>query len=406
MPSIPIVDDALSDFLARWRNHLKTAHEFGRVHAAQHVTTLLEFLTVAEVEATLTAALSVSGETIQQIIHNPRPRELRTNPVVALRRFFDFAILEGLISTSPMPDTKGTGPGSKTGIVTADIEEFLEKWEGWLFAQYRLTVERRASDKRKIRLLVAATGPRSLFQLLDLGTPEVELYLDGLPGQLSHKRQTWLAISRIFDFAIEQRQIQENPASGIEVTGAQPRPKPADVLSVEQMARTFEVLEARDVADWIKARDLCFVSLLYRPRLLGKEAIQVTLGDIGKQLRVRTAGGGLRFVDLDQRSSAYLDRYLASIPFRLKDDEPIFRSSDGGRFRTNSLAVSGKRLKLNLNPSVLRRSASVHFHDELGGQIGLRVQAGNRKLVGVITDDPPSGMFEEYRRVHPRNVPA
>ena len=97
--------------------------------------------------------------------------------------------------------------------------------------------------------------------------------------------------------------------------------------------------------DWIRARDLAVLLLLYGAGLRISEALGLTLGNAptaGRDtLRITGKGGKERLVPILPAIQQAVARYLELCPFPLEKDEPLFRGAKGGPFATGTVVSIG-----------------------------------------------------------------
>ena len=116
--------------------------------------------------------------------------------------------------------------------------------------------------------------------------------------------------------------------------------------------------------EWVKARDIALLSLLYGCGLRVSEALDLRRGDapLGAWLRVTGKGGKTRDVPVVDAVRFAVDTYLDACPFDPGTEGPLFISSRGGALNAAAVQrlVEKLRLKLGLDkhttPHALRHS--------------------------------------------------
>ncbi len=123
--------------------------------------------------------------------------------------------------------------------------------------------------------------------------------------------------------------------------------------------------------DWIVARDMAVLLLLYGAGLRLSEALGLTLRAAplpGRDVLLITGKGGKqRMVPILPVTQAAVARYLALCPFALDDDEPMFRGAKGGPLNPRLIQLTMERLRAELGlpdtatPHALRHSFATHL---------------------------------------------
>lgn len=187
-------------------------------------------------------------------------------------------------------------------------------------------------------------------------------------------------------------------------------PRPLEVESAKSM---IETVAEQSNSDWIAARDVAVVTLLYGCGLRISEALGLTMADmpLGEVLRIRGKGGKERVVPVIDAARDAVGAYLAKQPFELEREEPVFRGARGGPLSPRLIAkvMEKSRQQLGLpasaTPHAMRHSFATHL---LGAGADLRMiqeLLGHASLstTQAYTAVDSKRLMEVYRGAHPRS---
>jgi integrase/recombinase XerC len=164
--------------------------------------------------------------------------------------------------------------------------------------------------------------------------------------------------------------------------------------------------------DWIAARDIAVVTLLYACGLRISEALGLTGAalPLGESLRIVGKGGKERLVPVLPAARAAIARYAALCPFDLGRDGPLFRGARGGPLSPRLVqgAMERARLRLGLpataTPHALRHSFATHLLSAGGDLRAIQALLGHASLATTqgYTGVDAARLMEVYRSAHPR----
>jgi integrase/recombinase XerC len=186
-------------------------------------------------------------------------------------------------------------------------------------------------------------------------------------------------------------------------------PKP---LTVEKAAALVEGESASD--DWINARDVAVLLLLYGAGLRISEALGLTRRDApvsGRDvLRIVGKGGKERLVPILPVTQRAVERYLALCPYPLDSVDALFVGAKGGPLspRLIQLAVARMRDELTLpetaTPHALRHSFATHLLAAGADLRQIQELLGHASLstTQVYTEVDRERILAVYDRAHPR----
>ena len=220
-----------------------------------------------------------------------------------------------------------------------------------------------------------------------------------------------LSAIRTYHRFLDRRLGTPNAALDL-VRGPRVKPgAPRPVSEDQALGLLTEAGEDPDLAPWAAARDEAVLVLLYGCGLRISEALSLNRGDapLGEALRITGKGGKTRIVPLLPVVREAVDAYLASQPFVLEADEPLFRAVRGGPLSPRHVQATVQRLRGRLGlseratPHALRHSFATHL---LGAGADLRsIQEllGHASLSTTqrYTAVDAAGLLSAYAKAHP-----
>lgn len=186
-------------------------------------------------------------------------------------------------------------------------------------------------------------------------------------------------------------------------------PKP---LTVGKAAALVEDDGAED--DWIRARDIAVMLLLYGAGLRISEALSLARRDApvsGRDvIRITGKGGKERLVPILPVTQRAIERYLALCPYPLDPQAPLFVGAKGGPLspRLIQLAIARMRDELALpetaTPHALRHSFATHLLAAGADLRQIQELLGHASLstTQVYTEVDRERILAVYDRAHPR----
>ncbi len=186
-----------------------------------------------------------------------------------------------------------------------------------------------------------------------------------------------------------------------------PRP-----IAEDAVRAMIETVELQSENDWVSARDVAVVTLLYGCGLRISEALSLTGADapLAKALRVVGKGNKERVVPVLPAARAAMDRYLELCPHPQSKNKALFRGVRGGPL--NPKAVQGvmarARAQLGLpataTPHALRHSFATHLLTAGGDLRAIQELLGHASLstTQAYTAVDTARLMEVYNRAHPK----
>jgi len=250
------------------------------------------------------------------------------------------------------------------------------------------------------------------FSLLNLHASDLRAFLadrrsDGL-GASSAARE----MSAVRAFLTYAAEAQGN-APQLPRTRAPKRPRtlprPASPDDAIALAKEAELAAPND---WLGARDLAILLLLYGAGLRVAEAmgLKARVLPLGQAMRVTGKRGKARIVPLVPAVRQAIDAYVALCPYLLAGDVPLFVGAKGGPLNADLVrrAVRGARGRLglpdSLTPHALRHSFATHLLARGADLRSLQELLGHASLSStqIYTEVDAARLLDVYRHAHPR----
>lgn len=186
-----------------------------------------------------------------------------------------------------------------------------------------------------------------------------------------------------------------------------PRP-----LSVPAAKDLITQVEAQDPRDWISARDVAVITLLYACGLRISEALSLTGAalPLGDTIRILGKGNKERELPVLPVARSACARYAALCPHELSPDLPLFRGVRGGALspRQVTKVVEAARMQLGLpasaTPHAMRHSFATHLLNAGGDLRAVQELLGHASLstTQAYTAVDTARLMEVYRNAHPK----
>ncbi|MFV0360512.1 tyrosine recombinase XerC [Tropicimonas sp.] len=186
-----------------------------------------------------------------------------------------------------------------------------------------------------------------------------------------------------------------------------PRP-----LAEDAAREILESVALQSEEDWIAARDVAVVTLLYGCGLRISEALGLT-GDqlpLGDMLRIRGKGGKERLVPVLPVARRAVARYAALCPWELGPGTPVFRGARGGALNPRLIARAMERARMQLGlpasatPHAMRHSFATHLLAAGGDLRTIQELLGHASLstTQAYTAVDTRRLMEVYDMAHPK----
>lgn len=222
--------------------------------------------------------------------------------------------------------------------------------------------------------------------------------------------QRALAAVRSFFRYLARENILENAAARSvrtpRIKRALPRP-----LSESDAARAIAEAGTHDV-DWLAARDVALLTLLYGAGLRISEALSLRRGDVPlpSSLTILGKGGKERVVPLLSAIREAIDAYEKRIPFTGSKGAALFLSRRGKAMSAREAQLLMEKLRgaLGLSeratPHALRHSFATHLLSNGGDLRSVQELLGHASLstTQTYTQIDTRKLMEVYEKAHPR----
>ena len=186
-----------------------------------------------------------------------------------------------------------------------------------------------------------------------------------------------------------------------------PRP-----LSEDAAAQIIDQVGDQGAADWISARDIAVLTLLYGCGLRISEALGLTGADapLPEVLRITGQGGKERLVPVLPAAREAVARYAALCPHPLTRSAPLFRGARGGPLNPRLIALVMEKarnqmgLPATATPHALRHSFATHLLSAGGDLRTIQDLLGHASLstTQAYTAVDAARLMEVYDAAHPR----
>lgn len=186
-----------------------------------------------------------------------------------------------------------------------------------------------------------------------------------------------------------------------------PRP-----LSADAAREMIDTVERQAQTDWVSARDVAVVTLLYGCGLRISEALGLRAREapIGTSLQIVGKGGKERVVPVIDPARVAVERYRALCPHSLEQDQPLFRGVRGGALHPRMIqgVVADARRQLGLpasaTPHAMRHSFATHLLEAGGDLRAIQELLGHASLstTQAYTAVNSAHLRDIYNRAHPK----
>ena len=186
-----------------------------------------------------------------------------------------------------------------------------------------------------------------------------------------------------------------------------PRP-----LSVDGAREMISQVGEQARIDWIAARDIAVVTLLYGCGLRISEALGLTgaAHPLPDTLRILGKGGKERLVPTLPAARAAVADYVRLCPYDLSRAEPLFRGARGGALNPRLIALVMEKARMQLGlpatatPHAMRHSFATHLLSAGGDLRAIQELLGHASLstTQAYTAVDAARLMEVYEKAHPR----
>ncbi len=186
-----------------------------------------------------------------------------------------------------------------------------------------------------------------------------------------------------------------------------PRP-----LAQDAAQAVLETVEFQSTTDWIGARDMAVVTILYGCGLRISEALALNGSDypLPEVMRILGKGNKERIVPVIPAAREAVERYVKAAPFPVEKDSPLFRGARGGRLNARQIqsVMQNVRAQLGLpasaTPHAMRHSFATHLLEAGGDLRAIQELLGHASLstTQAYTAVDTARLMEVYNKTHPK----
>ena len=186
-----------------------------------------------------------------------------------------------------------------------------------------------------------------------------------------------------------------------------PRP-----LAEDAAIKVLEQVEAQSPTDWVAARDVAVVTLLYGCGLRISEALSLSCRDVPLPNSLRIVGKGKkeRIVPVIEAAQEAVQAYLNLCPYPLTGDTPLFVGVRGGPLNPRIIqgAIQNVRNQLGLpasvTPHAMRHSFATHLLNAGGDLRTIQELLGHASLSTTqhYTGVDTARLLDVYKSAHPK----
>lgn len=218
------------------------------------------------------------------------------------------------------------------------------------------------------------------------------------------------AVKRFYGWLAERENFE--PASVLSIRSPKFQKKLPRPLDPDAARAVIETVELQSQTDWVAARDVAVVTLLYGCGLRISEALGLMAKDapLPSTLRITGKGGKERLVPVLPVARNAVARYMQLCPHPLESASPLFRGVRGGPLNSGAIqgAMVNARQQLGLpdsaTPHALRHSFATHLLEAGGDLRAIQELLGHASLSSTqaYTAVDTAHLMDVYNRSHPK----
>lgn len=256
-------------------------------------------------------------------------------------------------------------------------------------------------------------GPQGLGALAQISTADMRAWMASERSAGTGSRSLARKLSSVKSFYrwLATREGFE-PTAVLAVRAPKFQKKLPRPLAQDAARAVIETVEQQSSNDWVAARDVAVVTLLYGCGLRISEALNLTGGDapLPQVLRIKGKGEKERVVPVIAAARDAVDRYLDLCPHPQMQDAPLFRGQRGGALNPRQIqgVMARTRAQLGLpasaTPHALRHSFATHLLEAGGDLRAIQELLGHASLstTQAYTAVDTAHLMEVYNRAHPK----
>jgi len=303
-------------------------------------------------------------------------------------------------------------------LVTEEVAALAGRWLRFLASEKRYSDHTLSNYSRDLHEFLAFAqdhtgGPvgRRCLEAFSLADFRAYLTRRKLAGLSAKSLARALSALRNFYKYLDRRENLKNPAIGEIRTPKIPHSIPRP-LSVEGTEKVLENVSSGAKEDWIRARDVAIVTLLYGCGLRISEALSLNIKNAPKDdsLVIKGKGGKERVVPVLPIVIEAIARYTSLCRYDLEDDGPLFVGSRGKRLGARSVQLAMEKVRRALGlpesatPHALRHSFATHLLSAGGDLRTIQELLGHANLSTTqhYTEVDAENLLKTFEKSHPR----
>ncbi|WP_323777822.1 tyrosine recombinase XerC [Leisingera sp.] len=256
-------------------------------------------------------------------------------------------------------------------------------------------------------------GPQGLGALARITTADMRAWMASERGSGTGARSLARKLSAVKNFYrwLAEREGFE-PAAVLLARSPKFQKKLPRPLAPEAAKAVLETVELQSQQDWVAARDVAVVTLLYGCGLRISEALGLKGGaaPLPPVLRILGKGRKERVVPVLPAARDAVARYLELCPHPQEAGAPLFRGVRGGALNPRQIqgVMARTRAQLGLpataTPHALRHSFATHLLEAGGDLRAIQELLGHASLstTQAYTAVDTTHLMEVYMRAHPK----
>lgn len=256
-------------------------------------------------------------------------------------------------------------------------------------------------------------GPQGLAPLMELGVPDMRSWMASARSSGIAPRSLARKLSSVKSF---YRWLAEkegcDPTAVLATRAPKFQAKLPRPLSEDAAKDVIETVEFQSQKDWVGARDIAVITMLYGCGLRISEALGLTGADVPlpNALRIVGKGGKERLVPVIDAAREAVSRYIRLSPHALSEDLPLFRGVRGGALNPRQVqkVMQQTRQQLGLpasaTPHAMRHSFATHLLSAGGDLRAIQELLGHASLstTQAYTQVDAARLMEVYNKTHPK----
>jgi integrase/recombinase XerC len=256
-------------------------------------------------------------------------------------------------------------------------------------------------------------GASGMHALANLSQGDLRSWMAAERGRGLSARSLARSLSAVKNFAAWiARREGTDPAVLLTARGPKYRRKLPRPLTETAAVQMIETVGEQSKSDWIAARDIAVLTLLYGSGLRISEALGLTgtASVLPEVLRITGKGGKIRPVPTLPAARDAVAAYVALCPYPMEPGLALFRGARGGPLnpRLVALVMEKSRMQLGLpasaTPHALRHSFATHLLSAGGDLRAIQELLGHASLstTQAYTSVDTARLMAVYEKAHPR----